>query len=388
MIYDYIIVGGGIAGLYANFLLSKKYNTLLLEKNNYFGGRSYEMDFHGTNIKLGAGIMADHNKHLLKLLKKLNIKVNSFMSDFNIMLNYDFDMTKAICSIVSKYEQEKNNIKNLSMKQFLIKYFGTKFAKEFIENCEYADFINSDVEYFIKYYDIYDMSHEQYKVLIINWYDLVSKLVLENCINNTTVTNIIKDDNKYIINTDTNYTYTTKKIIFATTLAPLIKLTKNIVKVNYNDYIGTTPFIRIYTYHKNGYNNSSNNNLGHYNFVDNELQKIIKINDKVLMSSYSDSKNALYWKKYVDKNKDIQIKAVSNKLKKYNIKNIDDIVIAYWEEGVHYYKPNPKLSLTKRINLLSRPDKNIYVVGEIISKKQGWVEGCIESVERCLKRLI
>jgi hypothetical protein len=36
------------------------------------------MDFHGTLIKLGAGIMADHNKHLLLLLKKLNIKVNSF----------------------------------------------------------------------------------------------------------------------------------------------------------------------------------------------------------------------------------------------------------------------------------------------------------------------
>ncbi len=35
--YDYIIVGGGSAGLYANYLLTHKYKTLLLEKNNYFG---------------------------------------------------------------------------------------------------------------------------------------------------------------------------------------------------------------------------------------------------------------------------------------------------------------------------------------------------------------
>jgi flavin-dependent dehydrogenase len=32
--YDYIIIGGGIAGLYMNYLLSDQ-KTLLLEKNNY-----------------------------------------------------------------------------------------------------------------------------------------------------------------------------------------------------------------------------------------------------------------------------------------------------------------------------------------------------------------
>ena len=26
--------------------------------------------------------------------------------------------------------------------------------------------------------------------------------------------------------------------------------------------------------------------------------------------------------------------------------------------------------------------KNVYVLGEIVSKKQGWVEGSIESVDR------
>ena len=71
--YDYIIIGGGIAGLYANYLLNKDYNGLLLEQNKHFGGRAFEMDFHGTLIKLGAGIMADHNIHLLALLKELNI---------------------------------------------------------------------------------------------------------------------------------------------------------------------------------------------------------------------------------------------------------------------------------------------------------------------------
>ena len=31
MIYDYIIIGGGISGLYSAYLLNKKYNVLVVE---------------------------------------------------------------------------------------------------------------------------------------------------------------------------------------------------------------------------------------------------------------------------------------------------------------------------------------------------------------------
>ena len=39
----------------------------------------------------------------------------------------------------------------------------------------------------------------------------------------------------------------------ATTLKPLDKILSNVIDFNYKDYIGTVPFVRIYTYHKNGY---------------------------------------------------------------------------------------------------------------------------------------
>ena len=75
IIYDYITIGGGISGLYANHILHKKYKCLLLEKNAHFGGRAYEKEFHGSLLKLGAGIIADHNKHLIKLLNQFKIKM-------------------------------------------------------------------------------------------------------------------------------------------------------------------------------------------------------------------------------------------------------------------------------------------------------------------------
>ena len=107
------------------------------------------------------------------------------------------------------------------------------------------------------------------------------------------------------------------------------------------------------------------------------------------MVSYSDGVNAKYWKTKT------QIKKVETALKKLehvfqnqnvklNITKIDDIEIGYWDEGVHYYKPVIGTSINKLINRLSKPAKNIYVVGEIISKKQGWVEGAIESVNRII----
>jgi hypothetical protein len=378
-LYDYIIIGGGISGLYANYkLLEKGYNCLLLEKNKHFGGRAYEINFHGSLIKLGAGIMADHNKHLIQLLNKLKIKINIFPSNISTYGMKDFNMDDAIYRISKKYKELKNKdiIKKLTMKQFLIKFFGASFAKEFILNCEYYDFVNSDIEYFIKYYDISDMDHESYNILIINWIDLINKLVKKNCMNNVEVKSIEKEDNYYLINDE----YYAKKLVFTTTLKPLIKLSKNIININYKDYLGSVPFSRIYCYFKNGYKT----NLPHFSIVNNKLQKIIKINDKILMASYSDSSNALYWNKISKLNKEKQKQIVSKYLKEFNInETIDDIIIAFWDDGVHYYKPTKNLD--KTIKQLSHPEKNIYVVGEMISYKQGWVEGCIESVNRIFK---
>lgn len=378
--FDYVIVGGGISGLYTNYLLSKNYNGILLEKESDLGGRVYEMEWHGSNIKIGAGIIAEHNKHLLKLLNKLKINPNIFDSDVRSFME-PFDMNGAIKKIKKTFKKFYSPQNNLTMEEFLYNYFDKSFVKKFILNCEYRDFLQSDPYYFIKYYKIDDMSHDPYKILVIEWKELVEKLTRENCHINSEVKKVKKiNDNLFKVKTDT-HTYYTKKVIFALTLKPLDKLINNLVKIKYSDYLGTVKFARIYTYHKKSYNK---NKIGHYNLVSNELQKIIPINDKILMASYSDNLNAKYWKTISLLDKKSQIKNVENKLEKLNIgiKNVDDVEIGYWDEGVHYYKPFGTKKFSNLLKTLCKPAKNIYVVGEIVSKKQGWVEGCIESVDR------
>ena len=395
-IYDYIIVGGGIAGLYANWkLTNKKKSCLLLEREDVLGGRAYETDFHGTQIKMGAGIMENHNKHLLRLLKKLNITPNKFKGSFESVPPMERNINKMIMMIKEKYNTVATQ--KITMKEFLIKYFGKEFTKEFIEQCEYADWLKSDVDYFINYYKIDDMKSGSYNALIIEWTDLINRLTLPNCITSVEVTKIKKLGEHFIVKT--NFTgnsnnYTAKNIIMATTLKPLNRLIR-IKDWKYSDMIGTVPFVRIYVWNKTSILKDSES-IPHYFHVDNELQKIIKINKNVLMASYSDNLNAKYWigiNKLATHRAGARranarkiIKIVQEKLEQVlpnNINKIDDIIIVTWDEGVHYYKPYT-IDFDKLLHKLANPMKGVQVVGEIVSKKVGWVEGAVESVDRIL----
>ena len=60
MIYDYIIIGSGISGLYLGYLLQDKKMIILEVKFN-------KLTFMG----LGAGIIEDHHLNMLNLLKNL-----------------------------------------------------------------------------------------------------------------------------------------------------------------------------------------------------------------------------------------------------------------------------------------------------------------------------
>lgn len=381
-ILDYIIIGGGIAGLYSNYLLSEKKNGILLEKESYFGGRVLETKFHDSVIKLGAGIITTDNKKMLKLVKQLKIPINSFNSKLTSLLPIKFNLVDAVKQIKKVYNENKDNVTKLTVEEFLIKYFGKEFANLFIANCEYHDFMYSDVSYFIKYYKIDDMIHNNEIMYGISWTLLVNKLLKDNCYNNSMVTKITKDDNNFIVFTE-NMKYVTKKVILAVTLKPLDKLLKNMIDFKYSDYIGSVPFIRIYSYHNKPYDKTK---LGGFNIVDSVLYKIIQITNNILMISYADDKDAIKLKKLLQLNKNEQIKSIQelvDKLQKdndYGITKVDDVLIHFWDEGVHYYKPFGKLTFNQVLKKLKNPMKGIKVIGEMVSKKQGYVEGAITSI--------
>jgi len=60
----------------------------------------------------------------------------------------------------------------------------------------------------------------------------------------------------------------------------------------------------------------------------------------------------------------------------------------YWPIGTHYYDPL-KGDFTNRndfVNKAQHPEKGMLVVGECVSRYQGWTEGALRSVENVLTK--
>ncbi len=389
--YDFIIIGGGMAGLYINYLLNDKYNTLLLEKNNYFGGRVLENCFHHKKVPMGARIGATYNKHLMRLMKKINLSYKPLNSETTIISKHKINMRQMVNMIVYKYNSlDPDTLRSISAKKFIIKHFGLNFFHIYSKFTEYTDFFDESIGNYIKYYPIKDhipvISNKNN--VKINWTKLVSKLyniiIKKNkLIKNYTVDKITynKEFDYYTINNK----YKTKKIIFAVTINALTDiLNKSNIDISssiFNKYVSSVPFIRIYTYHKNGHNLK----IDPYNIVDSRLHKIMKISNRILTIMEVDNNNAKYWGSMINNKKKL-IKTIKDEIFKTLNQDItiDDMKISKWIDAVHYFKVS-KYSSLEIINKLINPGHNVYVCGEMISLKQGWVEGAIESVDRLYK---
>lgn len=86
MIYDVIILGGGIAGLYTAYKIlqiSSHSKILILEKENYLGGRIYTFRNKHMEVDAGAGRFSEKHTLLIELIKELGLshKINKLSSE-------------------------------------------------------------------------------------------------------------------------------------------------------------------------------------------------------------------------------------------------------------------------------------------------------------------
>lgn len=381
-IYDYVVIGGGVAGLHANYILSKKkLNGIVIEKNQTVFGRVREREFHGKKIKCAAGIAVPGNKLLIKLFKKLGMPVKFTKGGITDLVEPAFDMKDAVARVKKVFKtMTKKDLNTLTSKEILYKYFDEEdFADKFIEHSEFLDYLDGSFEYLMKFYPIDDLDNQPFKLMGVDWTMLVEKLVLPNIRTECEVTNIEKTGKIFMINGEIR----TKKIIFAVTVGTLTKIKTNFKMPDIEKYVGSTPFARVYAFYENGHKFD-----GSYVKTGGVVDKIVKIDGKILMASYSDGDNALFWGDVKKMNGNKQSKIVEDKLKEVgiNLGKPDDVFIASWKDGVHHIKPYGAMrTIDNLLNKLSNPHKNVWVIGEMLSKRAGYVEGALLSVERMLK---
>jgi hypothetical protein len=402
--YDIIIVGSGVAGLYSAYNIQKmcpSASFLILEKHKkkWIGGRISNETFYGTEIVTGAGI-GRKDKHLLliKLMDELGVKYSEFdFITYYSTLIVPVDIEKIIKQLKIEYAKHPE-LHDKTFKEFFIRIFDEKLYKKFIVSVGYTDYENADLHETLYNYGM-DDNKGGWKGLYIPWkkmidklYDKIGKKHFRFSSDVVKVNKIEKSPRLFEINTETGTIYYCNKVIIATTITGIQKLIPN--KNSLYQQIQGQPFLRLYAKFNKESSEIMKKYVPDYTIVPGLLQKIIPMNkDKgVYMISYSDNSNALAQKNYLEDtpdNREMYCRLLEESL---GIQNGSLKIIAikdfYWTIGTHYYKPLRGVYKTRKefVDKAQHPQDGVLVVGEVVSRYQGWTEGALESVKTVLSR--
>ena len=121
--------------------------------------------------------------------------------------------------------------------------------------------------------------------------------------------------------------------------------------------------------------------------VNNQLRYIIPIDVKkgLIMISYTDDIYTKYWNKMNNNQAKLKKSVVKlvNKTFDIEINEPRKVYVCHWDCGVAYW--NKKVDSISVSNQITNPIDNLFICGENYSRTQSWVEGALESCDRCLK---
>lgn len=399
---DIIIIGSGMAGLYSAYNIkntSPNTSFLVLEKykKDWIGGRTSNEIFYGTEIVTGAGIgRKTKDKLLLKLLNNLNIHTSEYTVNpkYSKLIRH-VDINKIMNHLKKEYTKSTDN--SLTFKQFAINILGEKLYKDFLVSAGYTDYENEDVLETLYYYGMEDNSccwkafHVPWRKMVLKLYHYIGEKNFKFSNNVISIHKISKQPCKFLIKTENGVQYLCNKVIVASTIDTIRKL---LAMPIYNDIEGQ-PFLRLYAKFTKKSIPIMKEYVKGFTFMPGPLQRIIPMDpdNGVYMIAYNDNNNTLALKKHL-KNTRENRELYENLLEKsLGIPNNSLHIIAlkdfYWPIGTHYYKPLNKELYKNReefINKVQHPEPGILVVGEAVSRNQGWTEGALESVKAVLTK--
>jgi hypothetical protein len=393
MMYDVVIIGGGIAGLYAaynikRFLPTTTFIILEKERKQRLGGRAGNEMFCGTEIVTGAGIGRRKKDVLLhRLLKEFSIETPEFIVEpkYSRTITQLSDIPKIMDELKKKYNSDKPE----TFKTFAKSILGEKEYENFLITSGYTDYENEDAHDVLYHYGMEDNS-TKFTGFHVAWKTLVSKMAEmigpEHFVFSSKIVALSKivSENRFEVYTGSN-DFSAKKVIIATTISSI-----RLLLPDFHIYkeIEGQPFLRVYGKFDKKSVNIINQFMKGTTIVPGPLQKIIPIDaDKgIYMIAYSDNKNAEFLKTHLEntaQNRHFFCQLIEESLgiQKDSLKLLT-MKHFYWDIGTHYYKPLEKYYKTRAefIEKAQHPDKNVMIVGEALSFQQGWTEGALESV--------
>jgi hypothetical protein len=404
-IYDVIIIGGGIAGLYSAYTIkriSPRATFLILEKNKKqcIGGRAnYEL-FYGTKVVTGAGIgRKAKDKLLYKLLSDLKIEAPIFHSEANYAPTIE---TVVDVGKIWKFLQHHYNTspaddaaKKGTFREYATKLLGKTTYRHLVITSGYSDYEKEDVFETLYHYSM-DDNYGSNTLFRVEWREMVMKLAHDIGISNMQFSNHVKKVAKeansnpvlFMVENGEGRKYYCRKVVVATTITGIREILP--YYPIYQDIEGQ-PFLRLYGKFSQSSSAIVKQYISGMTIVPGPLQKIIPMNpDKlVYMIAYSDNRHCLQLKDRIENTEENRAFFCRLLEKSLGISEKGSLALLaikafYWTVGTHYYKPLDVSVYGNRETFIEKaqnPEPGIVVVGEAVSRKQGWTEGALESVK-------
>lgn len=389
LVYDFVIIGSGMAGLYAAYRIRKNNQNariLLLESSNRIGGRALTESFRGASISPGAGVGRFHKDRLLKkLMKELGFPVKTFpfQPTYSSKIKNIVDLNTIMNRLKTKYS---SNSFHQTFESFARKHLGDTLFKKFVLSSGYTDYLRESAYQTLYHYGM-DDNMCCWRGFSVPWGELTTRMAqiigTENIQLNERVRSILFLEllNLYQIETQDSLFYT-HRIIVATAIDSVHKLFPNHPVYR---YVRGQPFMRVFAQLSKESAERVKQAVPRFTIVPGPLQKIIPIQaDRgIFMVAYNDNTNANIvntnlsrnqMELWLEKSLDLPRRSVQIRyMKPY-----------YWSIGTHYFRPGFDRKMLRK---MQRPMSNVWVVGEAFSFNQGWVEGALESVDRIQRYL-
>ena len=437
-VYDVIIVGGGISGLYmARKCLNDGLSVLLLEKDDRFGGRIHTKYNQGPDDDLqydtGPARVSRHHHRTLALIDEFNIptgEVKPFRkhrhvnaSDGSVILQKDIssDLIQKILTTVDSHPKKYTTkyLQSLPFHSLCDSILGNMDATQLQHMFGYdAEFKYCNAADAIRMFKRDFQEIGTYFTLIDGLSSLIASLekdiiaLIKKSNNNSALLKNIKISHFKYFNSSKVATIYSESVISSKTKSN-----------NFNTYSGRTLIWAIpqkALREINGWTQSQRNLFDavvpislHRIFcqfpydkktgkswmstvdrttTNDALRQFIPLkSDKAFAQvSYSDSYYADYWNHYLklgtntlSKELLIHLHIVFPELA--NIVAPKYIDAVYWPEGVHMWRPGVNSSdIHKRmqyIGAMGGSKAPIYIIGEAYSMHQCWIEGALETTD-------
>lgn len=396
--YDIIIVGGGISGLFLAYKLSEtNKDILLVEQSNRLGGRLHTIHENNLSFDAGGARFSSKHKKMLALLHELEL--DQFMYLLPDTIQFIDHNKKISYSLHKQFKQvltyskklSKSKLESISFSQLCIQCLGYQKATQL------QNMFGYDSEFEIM---------NAYSAVTMFKTDLLSKTNyfcleggMENIIhtleaNLSTKSNVeiklnsqVSDIKNHSIQVHSK-TYKAKKIIVALPLREISEFT--LFQLPIFKSVTPIPLLRIYAQ----YPVPKSGKVWFHNIqrtiTDNYIRHIIPINYEkgLIMISYTDGKYAQMWNRLSQKD---LIQELHKQVKTVcNIQYIPNPIFSktyYWNEGVHMWKVGVDMKQTYQQIMKPFDSKEIYICNEAFSKHQCWVEGCLDMAYDVLEKI-